>query len=70
METKLEVEILTQPDDFTCGPTCLHALYQYFGDEIPLEQVIREVQFLEGGGTLDVLLANHALKREIGRAHV
>jgi hypothetical protein len=63
METKLEVEILTQPDDFTCGPTCLHALYQYFGDEIPLEQVITEVQFLEGGGTLDVLLANHALKR-------
>jgi len=63
METKLQVEILTQPDDFTCGPTCLHALYQFFGDDVPLEQVIEEVVVLDGGGTLDVLLANHALKR-------
>lgn len=63
METKLRVEILPQPDDFTCGPTCLHALYQYFGDEQPLDRVIGEVPMLEGGGTLDVLLANHALAR-------
>ncbi len=64
METKLPVEILTQPDDYSCGPTCLHALYQYFGDEIALDEVIGEVDMLEdGGGTLDVLLANHALKR-------
>jgi hypothetical protein len=63
METKLRVEILPQPDDFTCGPTCLHALYRYFGDEVPLEQVIAEVPVLENGGTLDVLLANHALTR-------
>jgi len=63
METKLQVEIQTQPDDFTCGPTCLHALYQYFGDTLPLEQVLGEVSMLEGGGTLDVLLANHALRR-------
>ncbi len=61
METKLRVEILPQPDDFTCGPTCLHALYRYFGDELSLEQVIGEVPVLENGGTLDVLLANHAL---------
>ncbi|MSR57013.1 MAG: hypothetical protein EXS05_05005 [Planctomycetaceae bacterium] len=63
METKLRVEILAQPDDFTCGPTCLHALYRYFGDHVPLEQVVAEVSMLEGGGTLDVLLANHALQR-------
>ncbi len=63
METKLQVEILPQPDDFTCGPTCLHALYRYFGDELPLERVIGEVPVLENGGTLDVLLANHALAR-------
>jgi hypothetical protein len=63
METKLRVEILPQPDDFTCGPTCLHALYRYFGDELPLERVIGEVPVLENGGTLDVLLANHALAR-------
>ena len=63
METKLQVEILPQPDDFTCGPTCLHALYRYFGDDVPLERVIAEVPMLAGGGTLDVLLANHALAR-------
>jgi hypothetical protein len=63
METKLRVEIMPQPDDFTCGPTCLHALYRYFSDELPLERVISEVPRLDNGGTLDVLLANHALAR-------
>ncbi|MBS0263321.1 MAG: C39 family peptidase [Planctomycetes bacterium] len=63
METKLRVEMLPQPDDCTCGPTCLHALYRYYGDDLPLEQVIAEVPMLDSGGTLDVLLANHALSR-------
>jgi hypothetical protein len=63
METKLQVEIMPQPDDFTCGPTCLHALYRYFGDKISLERVISEVPVLGNRGTLDVLLANHALDR-------
>ena len=63
METKLRVEILPQPDDNSCGPTCLHALYRYYGDELPLDQVLAEVPMLESGGTLDVLLANHALAR-------
>ena len=56
-------EIGRQPDDTTCGPTCLHAVYRYFGDEVPLEQLLREVPSLEGGGTLGVLLATDALKR-------
>jgi hypothetical protein len=63
METKLHLEILAQPDDFTCGPTCLHALYRFYGDELPLEQVIRETTRLEGGGTLSPLLGTHALRR-------
>ncbi|MBI1913505.1 MAG: hypothetical protein HYS12_01935 [Planctomycetes bacterium] len=63
METRLEFEILPQPDDMTCGPTCLHALYRYYGDELPLETVIEQVPSLEGGGTLAVLLASHALRR-------
>lgn len=63
MEAKLQFDILPQPDDSTCGPTCLHAVYRYFGDEIPLDQVIREVPSLCGGGTLAVMLANHALAR-------
>lgn len=59
----INVPILPQPDDTTCGPTSLHAVYQYFGDKISLEQVIDEVTALEDGGTLAVMLANHALRR-------
>jgi hypothetical protein len=47
----------------TCGPTCLHAVYSYYGDRVPLEQLIREVKPLETGGTLAVSLACHALRR-------
>ncbi|MCB1127597.1 MAG: hypothetical protein KDM81_13975 [Verrucomicrobiae bacterium] len=63
MEVKLDLRIQPQPDEVTCGPTCLHAVYDYFGDSIPLDQVIREVPMLDGGGTLSVLLGCHALKR-------
>ena len=63
MNIKLELSIHPQPDDSTCGPTCLHAIYKYFGDTISLDQVISEVPSLEGGGTLGVMLANHALAR-------
>ena len=55
--------ILPQPDETTCGPTCLHAIYRHWGDHVSLDRVIREVPTLDGGGTLAVLLANHALAR-------
>ena len=57
------MDILPQPDDTTCGPTCLHAIYRYFGDRIPLHQVVSEVPKIEAGGTLAVYLAVHALRR-------
>lgn len=63
MKTRLQLDILPQPDEITCGPTCLHAVYRYWGEQIPLGQVIAEVPMLEGGGTLAVLLACHALRR-------
>jgi hypothetical protein len=63
MTTRLHLEMGGQPDDTTCGPTCLHAVYEYYGDSISLQQVITEAKSLEGGGTLAVLLGNHALKR-------
>ena len=63
MTTRLHLEIAKQPDDTTCGPTCLHAVYDYYGDTIHLQQVIDEVESLKGGGTLAVLLGNHALNR-------
>ncbi|WP_227625392.1 C39 family peptidase [Geofilum rubicundum] len=57
------VQILPQPDDITCGPTSLHAVYRYFGMELALEEVIGTVKSLEGGGTLAVMLGVDALKR-------
>lgn len=63
MPTKLELELHAQPDDITCGPTCLHGVYRYYGDDLPLDRVIAEVEPLETGGTLAVLLALHALRR-------
>jgi len=57
----LGVRVLPQPDDTVCGPTCLHAVYEFFGHDLPLAQVIREVPPLPEGGTLAVFLGCHAL---------
>lgn len=62
-EIVLDFDIQAQPDDVTCGPTCLQALYSYYGDVVPLKEVIQEVKQLKFGGTLAVMLGNHALKR-------
>lgn len=59
----LPINILTQPDDETCGPTSLHAVYNYYGDNISLDEVISQVSYLESGGTLAVMLGLHALNR-------
>ena len=58
----IPIKILTQPDDTTCGPTSLHAVYNYYGKKIPLKKVISEVSYLEEGGTLAVMLGIDALK--------
>ena len=64
LDVELPVHIDRQPNYTTCGPTSLHALYRYFGDDISLEQTIREVrQHDVGGGTVSVHLAVHALQR-------
>jgi len=60
---ELDLDILAQPDDAACGPTCLQAVYRYFGDEMQLQEVVAQVRTLEHGGTLAVDLANHALRR-------
>jgi len=62
-ELTLDFDIQAQPNDVTCGPTCLQALYNYYGDDVPLKEVILEVKQLKFGGTLAVMLGNHALKR-------
>jgi hypothetical protein len=63
MTHQVELSIQRQPDDTTCGPTCLHAVYGFFGDDISLREVIAETRELRDGGTLAVCLASHALRR-------
>lgn len=61
-KTELALEVQAQPDDVTCGPTCLHAVYRYWDREIPLRDVISEVAPLPEEGTHAVHLACHALQ--------
>jgi len=64
MKTALKLDIQAQPDDESCGPTCLHSLYKYYGDEeVSLRALSTEIQRVVGGGTLIEILACHALKR-------
>ncbi|MGP1273500.1 MAG: C39 family peptidase [Phycisphaerales bacterium] len=63
----LPVHILPQPNDETCGPTCLHAVYRYWGERVSLDAVIRSARSLNvagaGRGTLAVMLGTDALAR-------
>ncbi|MFY0606114.1 MAG: C39 family peptidase [Cyclobacteriaceae bacterium] len=59
----LSLDIHAQPNDETCGPTCLQSVYRYYNDHIDLADVISEVKTLSTGGTLAVMLGNHALSR-------
>lgn len=59
----LSVPIYQQPDETTCGPTCLHSIYQYYGKPYTLESVIKDIDQFEEGGTIGVLLANDALTK-------
>lgn len=56
-------EITRQPNEVSCGPACLHAVYRHWGDDVALDDLCREVEPLPDGGTLAVLLALHALRR-------
>jgi hypothetical protein len=59
----LDVPLQAQPTDTSCGPTCLHAVYAYYGDDITLQTVIDQIPSLDTGGTLGVMLGLHALQR-------
>lgn len=62
MDIELPIKIKPQPDDSSCGPTCLHAVLNYYGERISLEKVQGEIQMLKEGGTLAVFLACAALR--------
>jgi hypothetical protein len=63
MQRRLKLDMMPQPDDVSCGATCLHAVYRHYGDSLDLGTLMRQVEQLEGGGTLGVLLGCHALRR-------
>lgn len=56
----IDLTINTQPDDETCGPTCLHAVYNYYGLHVALEDVINGIERSLSGGTLTPMLGKHA----------
>jgi hypothetical protein len=60
---ELLVQRFSQPDDVTCGPTCLRKVYRYYGLELELAQVLGEIDRNEDGGTLAVFLGIAALRR-------
>lgn len=57
----IDLAIHTQPDDETCGPTCLHAIYSHYGLILSLEEIVSSVERSFSGGTLSPLLGKHAL---------
>ena len=57
----IHLDMHAQPTDETCGATCLHAVYRYYGLNIPLDHVISSVDRSASGGTLSPLLGKHAL---------
>jgi hypothetical protein len=63
MDVELPIAIQSQPDDTTCGPTSLHAVLNYYGEQISLEDIVGEIRMLDEGGTLAVFLACAALRR-------
>jgi len=60
---ELEVPRFLQPDDVTCGPTCLRKVYNFFGLDLDVTEVLGELDRNEDGGTLAVFLGVSAMGR-------
>ncbi len=60
---ELNFERFTQPDDVTCGPTCLRKVYDFFGVDVSLDDTLGEIDRNEDGGTLAVFMGVAALRR-------
>lgn len=60
---ELRVQRFLQPDDVTCGPTCLRKVYDFFGLTVGEDEVLGEIDRNEDGGTLAVFLGISGLRR-------
>lgn len=58
----INIVMSAQPTDESCGPTCLHAVYQYYGLNITRDAVFKTTERSLTGGTLAPMLGKHALK--------
>ena len=59
----LNVERFLQPDEVTCGPTCLRKVYSFYGLPDTQDEIISALERNEDGGTLAVYLGVVALDR-------
>jgi hypothetical protein len=57
----IDLTMSAQPTDESCGPTCLHAVYQYYGINISRDEVVKTTERSLSGGTLAPMLGKHAL---------
>jgi hypothetical protein len=58
---KLALSVPQQPDDESCGITCLKAIYEYYAHPTSLDTLKHEIEHWRTGGTVSVNLARHAL---------
>ena len=58
----LRVPRFKQPDDVTCGPTCLTQVFGFHGLDVELAKVIEHTPTNPDGGTLAVFLGMTALR--------
>lgn len=56
-----DIKLEAQPTETSCGPTCLHGIYQYYGHANSLSEIVSKVQYIKTGGTLGVHLGIDAL---------
>ena len=58
----MDIKIDTQPNDESCGATCLHAVYRYYGYDMPLSNIIQSIDKSPSGGTFCISIGKHALQ--------
>lgn len=57
----IDFKMMTQPDDESCGISCLYSIYKYHGIDVSYEHLVQEVDRSLSGGTLAPLLGKNAL---------
>lgn len=60
-----DIKIENQPTETTCGPTCLHSIFNYLKKPIPLKKTMAEVRYLDTGGTMGEALGIYALENNL-----